>query len=324
MSGDPALDRTRRFSAAEVKRLLGIAEPSADRLFVRARVVLGQDRADQCLQLARLAPLSRRWVPTGAIAGLIVGTLELGQEWWSRPHEELAPSLQWSVRGVPDAVLMSVKVDPEIEDSGSCLAALGRWISDDAANKKWGRPVDRVDMSDPRVDGRVGVSANAAAGDRVTAIVSPGVRIWVDVVERAADSGAHSSHPPTGRARLGTRLAERVRHESAEAVAAWTIAMSTGPIRLPGEVPGRSGDPFAAQIDHDASRRLYDWARSHGATAQELGTPWRTKDALWSARLRMGVPYSHPGAWIDFDDAVAGAIDDNRAALFEGLDALGV
>jgi hypothetical protein len=321
VSTDPELDRTRRFSATEVKRLLGITEPSADRLFARARVVLGQDRADQCLQLARLAPLTRRWVPTGAVAGLVVGTLELGQEWWSRPHEELAHSLHWSVRGVPDAVLMSMKVDPELDDSGSSLAALGRWISDDAADRKWGRPVDVVDVSDQRVDGRVAVPAYAKVGDRVTAIVSPGVRIWVDVVERATDSGAH---PSTGRARLGTRLAERVRHDSAEVVSAWTIATSASPIRLPGEVPGRTSDPFSAQIDHDASRRLYDWARSHGATAQELGTPWRTKDALWSARLRMGLPYIRPGAWIDFDDAVAGAVDDDRAALFESLDALGI
>lgn len=245
-------------------------------------------------------PLSRRWVPTGAVAGLIVaglivGTLELGQEWWPRAHKELADNLQWSVLGVPDAVMMSMKVDQEIDDSGSCLAALGRWIADDAANGKWGRPVDRIDVSNPQVDGRVAVPVHAMAGDRVTAIVSPGVRIWAYVVERAADSGAH---PATGRARLGTRLAERVRHESAEVVSAWTIAMSTGPIRLPGEVFGRPSDPFSAQIDHDVSRRLHDWARSHGATAQDLGTPWRTKDAMWSARLPGG-PSLRPSRGLD-------------------------
>jgi hypothetical protein len=71
MSSDLQVDRTRRFSAADVRRLVGITEPSADRIFGQARVVLGRDRADHCLELARLAPLSRRWVPPGPSRRLV-------------------------------------------------------------------------------------------------------------------------------------------------------------------------------------------------------------------------------------------------------------
>jgi hypothetical protein len=327
MSIDPEFDSTRRFSAAEVKRLLGIAEPTIDRLFARARTVLGPDRADLCLDLARQAPLTRRWVPTGAIAALIVGTQELGREWWTRPHEELVPSLLWAVAGVPDNVLMSLRIDPELEDSGSCLAALGSWITDDAANKKWGRPVDRVDLADPRVDGRVGVPAGARAGDRLTAIISPGGRVWVDVVDRSAATEpvavpARGWPAGSGRSPLGTRLAERTYHEAAQVRSAWTIATATGPLRLPGEIAGRASDPFSSPIDHDSSRRIYDWAIAHGVTPQQLGGPWRTKDALWAARHRIGLPYGRPGPWVDFDDAVAAAVDGDRGALMEALAAL--
>jgi hypothetical protein len=322
MTVDAEFDRTRRFSAGEVKRLLGLTEPTVDRLFAKARTVFGQDRADRCLQLARLAPLTRRWVPTSAIAALIVGTTELGREWWTRPHEELAPSRLWSVRGVPDTILWSGRVDPELEDSGSCLAALGGWIADDAADKLWGRPVDRIDMKDPRVDGRVALPHGARAGDRLTAIVSPGGRVWVDVLERNAEAGAGQG--AGGRSRLGSRLAERTYHDAAQVKSAWTIATATGPMRLPGEVAGRTGDPFGSHIDPDVSRRLYDWALSHGATAQQLGLPWRTKDALWTARFRIGLPYGLPGPWANFDDAAAAVVDGERADLVEALAALDI
>ena len=318
---DAELDRTRRFSAGEVKRLLGISEPTVDRLFARARAVLGQDRADQCLRQARLAPLTRRWVPTSAIAALIVGTTELGREWWTRPHEELAPNRTWSVRGVPDTILWAARLDPELEEAGSCLAALGGWIADDAADKEWGRPIDRIDMKDPRVDGRVALPDGVRAGDRLTAIVSPGGRVWVDVLEREPEAGAGHGG---GRRRLGSRLAERTYHDAAQVRSAWTVATATGPLRLPGEVAGRVSDPFGAHIDPDVSRRLYDWALSSGAAAQQLGTPWRTKDAIWTARLRIGLPYGRPGSWVNFDDAVTAVVDDDRADLLEALAALGV
>ena len=314
MPTDPDLERTRRFALGEVKRVLGIADPTVDRLFAKAKTVLGPDRMAQCLDLARLAPLTRRWVPTSALAALVPGTQSLGADWWIAQHEELSPALAWEGLGKPDALLTAGHGDPATEDGGSCLAQLGRWISDDAANKEWGRPVDWVDVADPRVDGRVGVPIGARAGDRLTAAFAPGGRIWADVV----DLNAGSEQPP----RLGTRLAERQYHDVAQVRAAWSLAMGTVPIRLPGETAGRNSDPFAEKLEAVDSRRLHEWAVAHGANARELAGPWRTKDALWSARLRMGLLYSRPGVWLTFDDAVVALVDGNEAALNDAMNAL--
>lgn len=313
MTNDTDLERTRRFSLAEIKRLMGMVDPNADKLFAKARTVLGAERATRCLELARLAPLTGRWVPTSAVAQLVLGTTALGAEWWTRPHEELDASRKWVGLGTPDALLNAGHVDDDAEDGNSCLAQLGRWIADDAADHEWGRPVDRVDISDPRVDGRIVLPDDAKAGDRLTAIFAPGGRVWVDVVER---EGA-------ARSRLGSRLAERSHHGVAEVGSAWSMATAIGPIRLPGETAGRSSDPFSDQIDHDASRRLFEWAKAQGVAANVLTGPWRTKDALWSARMRIGLPYGRPGAWVTFDDAVAAAIEGDRGTLMTSLAELG-
>jgi hypothetical protein len=323
MPTDPIYEKTRRFSIGEIKRVLGMAEPTADRLFAKAKIELGPERAAECLELARLAPLTRRWVPTAAIAALIAGTQRLGAEWWVAQHEELSPALAWEAKGKPDTLLKAGHGDIKTEDGGSCLAELARWISDDAADKEWGRPVDWVDMNDPRVDMRVGVPAGAKPGDRVTAAFAPGGRVWVDIVdlnapaEPTGDKPAHTLPP-----RLGTRLAERRYHDVAQLRSAWAFAMGTGPIRLPGETVGRNSDPFADKLEAVDSRRLHEWAVAHGANARELAGPWRTKDALWQARLRMGVLYGMPGPWITFDDAVVAIVDGNMKALDAAMNAL--
>jgi hypothetical protein len=54
-----------------------------------------------------------------------------------------------------------------------------------------------------------------------------------------------------------------------------------------------------------------------------LAGPWRTKDALWSARFRIGLPYGRPGAWLTFDDAVVAAVDGNDEILMDALATLG-
>jgi hypothetical protein len=315
MPSDPDLDKTRRFAAGEVKRLLAIADPTVDRLFAKAKTVLGQDRSNRCLDLARMAPLSRRYVPVSAVAALVVGTGQLGIEWWARPHEELTEPQVWSSKGSPDALLDAGHGDPKTEDGGSCLAELAGWIADAAADNLWGRPIDYVDTTDPRVDGRVLLPDDAAAGDRLIANAGPGVRVWADVVE-------HTGVTVGGQTLLGTRLAEKRYHDVAKVRSAWAIAFGAGPIRLPGETAGRPSDPFADNLDHDSSRRLYVWAVANGANKADLAGPWRTKDALWTARFRVGLPNSRPGAWMIFDDAVAAAIDGDREVLADALAAL--
>jgi hypothetical protein len=316
MAGDPDLERTRRFSASEVKRIVGLTEPTADRLFAKCRTVLGQDRANQCLELAKMAPLTRRHIPTSAIASLLAGTTELGADWWAAPHRELTFEREWIDRGAPNKMLAAGHDDPKTDEGGSCLSLLGEWIADDAADKAWGMPIDHVDLNDPAVDGRVVLPAEAAAGDRFTAIYAPGARVWLDVVEREGAAG-------NGPGRYTSRLAEHRLHDVAEVRAAWAMAASASPVRLPGEMPGRASDPYAAKLDAGDSRCLFEWAVANGANGRELAGPWRTKDALWSARLRLGLLFSRPGAWITFDEAVVGLIDDDNSALSAALAALG-
>jgi hypothetical protein len=114
-------------------------------------------------------------------------------------------------------------------------------------------------------------------------------------------------------------LAEKQYHDVAKVRSAWAIAFGAGPIRLPGETAGRPSDPFADNLDHDSSRRLYIWAVANGASKADLAGPWRTKDALWTARFRLGLPYGRPGVWFVFDDAVAAAIDGDREVLADAL-----
>ena len=204
----------------------------------------------------------------------------------------------------------------KICDGDSCLAPLAEWIAEDAATKSWGRPVDRLDMSEAGVEGRVVLPHDARDGDRLTVVVAPGSRVWVDVVAREG----HVAH---GTSRLTSRLAERVLHDVAMVRAAWSIATSGAPVRLPGELPGRHNDPFASKLVAADSRCLFDWAVANGANGRELAGPWRTKDALWTARLRLGLPFSLPGAWLVFDEAVAALIDDDEPALSAALADLG-
>lgn len=316
MAGDPGLESTRRYSIAEVKRILGIADPTIDRLFARARAVLGQERATQCLELARLAPLTRRHVPASAIASLVAGSVVLGTEWWLAPHEELGDDREWAARAIPERVLTAGHDDAEIEDGGSCLATLAEWIADDAATKQWGRPIDVFDGPYPPNDSAPPLPHDARAGDRLTVAVGPGCRVMVDVVAREG----HVAH---GMSHLDSKFGERVVHDVALVRSAWAMATSGAPVRLPGEMAGRHGDPFSSKLDASDSRSLFEWAVANGANGRELAGPWRTKDALWSARLRLGLPFSRPGAWLTFDEAVVALVDDDEPALSAALADLG-
>lgn len=323
MTSESDLERSRKAAIAEVERLLGIVDPTVDRLVGVAATVLGQDRAKRSIELARLAPLTRREVPTSAIAALILGTQEIGVEWWTRPHEDLKQGGQWVERGTPDGLLESGHAEWTAEHGGSCLDRLGQWISDDAADKRWGRPVDYVDLNDLRVDDRVVLPAGARVGDRLTASWDPGGRVWVDIVERQTPADPEAERRGLRRGRLGSRLGESWYNDVEKARWAWGVAIDKGPIRLAGEVPGEASDPFSALVDEGVSGCLLAWAHSHGATAEELGAPWATKDALWSARIRLGLPYSRSSDWYEFDNAMIAAVDGDQAALTTALEALG-
>ncbi len=59
--------------------LLGVSHASTEYLFALASEVLGPSRTERCLELSRLARLSRRWAGTAAVAEFIAGTRLLGQ-----------------------------------------------------------------------------------------------------------------------------------------------------------------------------------------------------------------------------------------------------
>jgi hypothetical protein len=64
MKHGTSLDRSRHIAAGVAKRLLRIERLNAEALFDVARTALGAERAERCLELARLAPLTRRSVAT--------------------------------------------------------------------------------------------------------------------------------------------------------------------------------------------------------------------------------------------------------------------
>jgi hypothetical protein len=105
------------------------------------------------------------------------------------------------------------------------------------------------------------------------------------------------------------------------------MATDTGPIWLPGETAGTPTDLFAAALDDAVAERLRAWAARNGASADELGGPWHSKDDLWSARFRLGLPFRGPAEpqvpWLfEFDRAVRAAVDGDNAALVEALSRL--
>jgi len=321
MSENRSLERSRQLAAAEARRLLGISELTQEALFELAGEVLGHARAQRCLELAFLAPLSRRSIPTSAVAQLIVGTRAVGPEWWSRMPETWVADLRRVHTGTPDALLtVGHDVLNSDEDGGSCLAALANWVADDAADAQWGRPIGYVDLNDPQADDRVVLPEHAKPGDRFVASFDPGGRVWVDVVERA-DSIDPLEKGENRQRSIGSRLAEHKHHDSAGAGWAWAIATDVGPVRLPGEIAGSPNDPFTMVLDSGIARQLFGWAADHGATVEELGTMWETKADLWSARFRLELA-GRDAAWWQFGLAASAALDDDTVALDEALSRL--
>jgi hypothetical protein len=163
-------------------------------LFSLARDVLGPPRADRCLELGRLARLSRRSMATGTVAELIADRARLlGEAWWSRSHEDMVidsdPDKQisvvrWEDRGTPDEYLAQFEEPFKPgEYTRTLLETVGWWIQDDAADLQGGRPVDFVDLYDPIPSYRIVLPSGAQPGDRVVAAFDPGSRVWVEIVE---------------------------------------------------------------------------------------------------------------------------------------------
>ncbi len=319
---------TRQRATEMLSALLGISHVSTDSLFDLASEVLGQSRTERCLELSRLARLSRRWAATGAVAEFIAGTRLLGETWWGRPHLAMVIDnnlggqrrmIRWEDRGTPDAHLARPEPRPERGVHGpTILESVGYWIQDDAADRQWGRPVDYVDLNDPAAEDRILLPADAKPGNRFVASFDPGSRVWVDIVQwdqpdPLAEERGHR------RGLVGSKLAEHDICDVSEAGWAWSVAIDIGPVHLPGEVAGGASDPFGEPLDPEVARQLWEWVTSHEDDAGKIGSPWRTKADLWSARFRLGLPWHRNGNWHLFDQASCAAIDGDLTSLNDAI-----
>jgi hypothetical protein len=302
-----AVEHARAQAALQVKALLGV-NVTSDELFDLAADVLGARRAERCRGLVKQARLTRRAMACAAVAEVIVATRRLGATWWDRGHPEMNRRGTWQLMGTPEALLEVGTAPGDYLAVGSSLGLLGSWACDDAANDEWGRPVDCVDLNDPRLNDRIRIPPSAKVGDHIIARYDPGCRVWADVVERESDDPEFDE---TGRrrGRLRTVLAESRCCDAAEAGWAWGMATNGAAVRLRGEIPGAASDPLNRPIERSASRSLYREALELGASDEVLGEPWTTNGELLDAALRLGWPYELTAIWHRWGQAAEAVVD---------------
>jgi hypothetical protein len=299
-------------AANQARDILGIDDLGTTALFDLADAILGPRRSAKYLELSRLVRLTRRSVATSALAEVVVGTRDLGIEWWSRPHQEMSGLGIWLSRGTPDELL--TRAPGSASEAEMRLSRLGDWAADDAADARWGRPIDFVDLNDARADDRLRLPDGIAAGDRVVASFDPGSRVWAVIVRRDKSDEAAQDREGYRRNGLGSVLAEHELINVAEVGWAYAIATNTGPIHLPGETAGQHGDPFTDLVQPEAAERLSSWALKHDEEIAKQ-CQWLTRGDVWSAYFRLGLPYSRTGEWWPFERAATAVVDGEVAEI---------
>ncbi|MBB5630497.1 hypothetical protein [Sphaerisporangium krabiense] len=242
-----------------IQDLLGEEHPTAASLLDAAGAALGGDRAARCAELAQGAPLIRRSSELAAIAGLLIGTRALGETWWTSARDGKIPA--------PDEVLaVGTAIEPWTDLT--VLEMLASWISEDAADVAWGRPIASVDLNSWQAEDRVELPSDVLPGARLVVAFDAGGRVDAVVVERLDGS-------------LGSNLdfASLRYSRPAEAQWSWGVAAGLGPHPLPGEDP----DPYAVTVDQRVAETLRHWALRHGATAEQIGPWWQAKGDVVAA-----------------------------------------
>jgi hypothetical protein len=245
-----------------IRDLLGEERPDAAVLLREAGAGLGAGRVERCVELACGAPLTRRSTELAALAGLLVGTRELGEEWWRRERGGKLP--------VPDEVLRtSTAIDPWTDLT--VLEMLAAWIADDVADGAWGRPSAVTDLNSWQAEDRVELPEDATPGQRIVVSFDAGGRLDAVVLRRPDDE-------------LGSNLDfDSLRYSRpAEAQWSWGVAAGLGPHRLE-EDP----DPYEEPVDAEAAEILHAWALRHGASAQQAGEAWEVKGDVVAAIERV-------------------------------------
>ncbi|MBG0818028.1 hypothetical protein [Planomonospora sp. ID82291] len=273
-----------------IRDLLGEERLSAAALVREAETALGAERVARCVELARGAPLTRRSAELASLAGLLVGTRELGARWWER------------ARGgkplTPDEVLGSATAVEPWTDL-TVLEMLTAWIADDAADRRWGAPAAAVDLNSWQAEDRVVLSGGAAPGGRVVLSFDAGGRLDALVVRRP-DGG------------LGSTLDfDSLRYSRpAEAQWSWGVAAGLGPHPLPEEDPS----PYGTPVDAGAAGTLRAWALRHGATAAQAGPEWRVRGDVVAAIERVDWMW-RSGEWFAWWRAVSALVDGDPVQL---------
>ncbi|NUW31043.1 hypothetical protein HTZ77_06360 [Nonomuraea sp. SMC257] len=274
-----------------VSNLLGAERPTAEALVADARAELGDERTGRCLDLALGAGLTRRSAELAAVAALLVGTRDLGAQWWGRPRGGKLPP--------PDEVLgTAVAIEPWTDLTA--LEMLAAWMADDAADAVWGPPVAEVDLNSWQAEDRFDLPGGVRPGDRLVVHFDAGGRLDAVVTRRPDDE-------------LGSNLDfQSLRYSRpAEAQWSWGVAAGLGPHRLPGEDP----DPYAREVDADAARILRDWAVRHGATLEQAGEPWRTVGDVVAAIERADWMW-RSGEWFGWWRGASALVDDSAYLPF--------
>ncbi|MET9242093.1 hypothetical protein [Nonomuraea sp. NPDC003709] len=269
-----------------VRNLLGDERPTAETLIVDVRPVLGDERTGRTLELALGASLTRRSAELAAIAALLVGTRELGEEWWIRPRGGKLPA--------PDEVVRTaVAIEPWTDLTA--LEMLAAWISDDAADQLWGRPVAEVDLNSWHAEDRFRLPPGVKPGQRLVVHFDAGGRLDAVVTRRPDED-------------LGSNLDfHSLRYSRpAEAQWSWGVAAGLGPHRLPGEDP----DPYAREVPAAAGGVLRAWAVRHGATREQLGERWETVGDVVAAIERVDWMW-RSGEWFGWWRGASALVDDS-------------
>ncbi|GLW11885.1 hypothetical protein Misp01_70130 [Microtetraspora sp. NBRC 13810] len=278
-----------------IRDLLGEERPTASALVREARTVLGPARTERCLELARWAPLTRRSTELASLAGLLVGTRELGAGWWEQGRGGKLPP--------PDEALSSATaVDPWTDLT--VLEMLSAWIADDSADERWGPAVAAADLNSWQSEDRIKLPQAAEPGQRLVVAFDAGGRLDAVVVRRA-DRG------------LGSNLdfASLRYSRPAEALWSWGVAAGLGPHPLEGEHP----DPYEAPVESGAADPLRSWALRHGATLEQTGSPWRRRGEVIAAIERVDWMW-RSGEWFAWWRAVAALADGDGARLAARMD----
>jgi hypothetical protein len=277
-----------------IRDLLGDERPTAGALLSHAAETVGEARTQRCAELARWAPLTRRSSELASIAGLVIGTRELGAGWWESGKEGKLPA--------PDEALAAgTAIEPWTDLT--VLEMLAAWMADDAADARWGPAVAATDLNWQAED-RIELPPGAKAGERLVVGFDAGGRLDAVVVRRADDA-------------LGSNLdfASLRYSRPAEAQWSWGVAAGLGPHPLPGEAP----DPYADGVEPGAAEPLRTWALRHGATVEQVGDPWRRKGDVIGAIERVDWMW-RSGEWFGWWRAVSALVDGDSQQLAARMD----